>query len=232
MKYITSAVAFPVYICFMFHFMRKKLPGIFTRFKIGISLYLIGMSSILIADVVGHAYGELQSNASTQCMFAIKFDEQKFALQIPQLGLHWASIIPANVLLGIGPLLTSTTALEFITAQSPHSMNGFLVGLFITFQVLFRLLGSISLLPFSLKVIWRSKYMREHPPIANCGFGYFLFICVVALVGLILFLIVVKRYKYREREDRPYDQRFVIDIYDKDLRRVNNYGPSYDSDGD
>ena len=232
LKYITSAVTFPVYICFIFHFMRKKLPGIFTRLKIGICLYLIGVSSILIADVVGHAYGELQSNSSTQCMFAIKFDKQNGSLQMPLLGVHWASLIPANVFFGIGQLLVFTTSLEFISAQCPHSMKGLTVGIFVTLQIFFQMLGSFALLPFSLETIWGSEYMREHPPAISCGSGYLLLTCVVALLGLILFSVVAKRYKYRERDDKPYDQQYVENVYDKYLKQVDNCDSSYDLDDD
>ena len=56
---------------------------------------------------------------------------------------------------------------------------------------------------------WAKGHVREHPPVINCGFSYLLFTFVVAVIGLILFLVVVKRYKYRERDDRPYDQSMV-----------------------
>ena len=232
LRNIVSAVIFPIYIWFIFYFMRKRAPNMFTRLKIGISLYLIGVLSILLADVVGHSHEKLQSHNSTQCVFAVQFDEQNFGLKIPLLRVHWASLIPADLFLGIGPILVFTTALEFISAQSPHSMKGLIVGLFITVKGLFQLLGSLALLPFSLKVIWGSEYMREHPPVTNCGFGYLLFTCVVALLGLILFSIVAKRYKYRQRDDRPYDQRFVVDVYDRYLKPANDSGPSYDSVSD
>ena len=61
--------------------------------------------------------------------------------------------------------------------------------------------------------------MNEHPPVTNCGFGYLSSICVVALIGLVLFSVVARNYKYRERDDRPYDQRFVVDFYSHDIKR-------------
>ena len=64
--------------------------------------------------------------------------------------------------------------------------------------------------------------MKEHPPVTNCGFGYLSFVFVFALIGFILFLVAAKRYRFRERDDRPYDQRFVISIYDKYLNQVGS----------
>ena len=180
------------------------------------ALFLSGALSILIIDVIGHARVQVDTNGNNSlCMFAFHFDHESFSLQIPRLEMHWASLIPVNLLLGIGPVIVFTTTLEFIAAQSPHSMKGLLVGLMFTINGLFSLLSSLALLPFSLKDIWQSEHMKEHPPVTNCGFGYFLSTCVVATIGFILFMLVSKRYKYRERDDRPFDHRFADEFYEQ-----------------
>ena len=230
LKYMTSAMAFPVYITVIFSFLKRKRLTILARLGIGMFLFLAGVLSVLITDIVGHAKVEAQANSSSLCMFAVHFDAKHFRLHRPSLELHWASLIPINLLLGIGPLLVSTTAFEFIAAQSPHSMKGLVVGLFFVISGFFELLGSIALLPFSLKHIWQSQHMKEHPPVTNCGFGYFLFTCVVATIGLILFIMVAKKYKYRERDDRPFDQRFAVKYYDRVIR--SREGKSYLDDGE
>ena len=84
-------------------------------------------------------------------------------------------------------------------------MKGLVVGFFFVILGLFQLLGSFALIPFSLKDIWQSRYMKEHSPVTNCGFGYFLSVCVVAGISFILFITVAKNYKFRERSKRPYD---------------------------
>ena len=58
--------------------------------------------------------------------------------------------------------------------------------------------------------------MGEHPPAtSSCLSCYILFLSLIVLIDLILFLIVAKRYKHRERGDRPYDQRFAVDFYSR-----------------
>ena len=57
--------------------------------------------------------------------------------------------------------------------------------------------------------------MKTNPPVTNCGFGYYLSISVVAMIALILFSVVARRYKYRERDDRQYDYTVVEDIFDR-----------------
>ena len=146
----------------------------------------------------------------------------------PVLEMHWAVLIPPNVLLGIGPLIVTATIFELISAQSPHSMKGLLIGVFFAVKGAFQLISSIMLFPFSSDSIWAKGQMREHPPVTNCGFSYLLFTIVIALIGLVLFLFVAKRYKYRERDDRPYDQSMVEEIfYRRNLMRPPT--PDYDS---
>ena len=124
----------------------------------------------------------------------------KMCLYYSTLNMRWSVLIPPNVLVGIGPLLVDTTALEFISAQSPHSMKGLLVGVFFAIKGLLQFLGSIVIIPLSLKQTWGAS-------IISCGFIYFLFICVVGLFGFILFLVAAKKYKYRKRDDVTFCQR-------------------------
>ena len=215
LKYMTSAVAFPIYIAVIFSYQKMKRPSILTRLGIGLFLFLAGILSVLITDIVGHAQFEVKPNGSSLCMFAMHFDEQYFGPHLPSLEMPLASLIPINLLLGIGPLLVWTTVFEFIAAQSPHSMKGLIVGLLFVISGFFQLLSSFVLLPFSLKDIWQSRRMKEHPPVTNCGFGYFLSIYVIAAIGFILFIIVAKNYKFRERGERPYDHRFAEKYFDQ-----------------
>ena len=220
LKYITTALFFPIYICFIFG--RRQVPRMFVRLGFGIFIFLLGVSYFLAIDVMGHVLNQAQTNNTSLCVFDVELKKPR--IRVPSLSMHWATLIPANVLLGIGPLLTMTTVFEFISAQSPHSMKGLIIGLFLTIKTLFELLGALSLLPFSLNAIVKSKYNREHPPVTNCGFGYLLSVCVVATIGLLLFLVTAKRYKYRERDDRPYDHRFAIDYYSRTIQAREREG--------
>ena len=81
--------------------------------------------------------------------------------------------------------------------------------------------------PFSSDGIWRKGLMHTNPPVTNCCFGYLLFTSVIAVIGLILFSVVAKRYKYRERDDRPYDYTMVEDIFDR-RNRMRPPSPDYE----
>ena len=116
-------------------------------------------------------------------------------LTYSSLNMHWSVLIPPNLLLGMGPLIAITTTYEFISAQSPQSMKGFIIGVFFAIRGLFHFLNSIIIIPFSFKHPWASGDMLENPLVTNCGFVYLLFTCVVGLIGLILFSVAVKKYK-------------------------------------
>ena len=53
-------------------------------------------------------------------------------------------------------------------------------------------------------------------------FGYFLIVSVLAIIGLILFSVAAKRYQYRERDDPPYDQAIVEEVFARTVGR-NTY---------
>ena len=135
------------------------------------------------------------------------------------LGMHWAVMLPPSILLGLGPLVIKTTALEFISAQSPHFMKGLIVGLFFAIIGLFELVGALALIPFSVMEVWNTASMIQNPPVPNCGFGYFVFTLAIAFLGLILFVIVAKKYTYRARDDKPYNQSQVEEIFSRYLER-------------
>ena len=146
----------------------------------------------------------------------------------PVLRLHWGVLLIPGLLLGLGPPFVMATAFEFISAQSPFAMKGLLVGIFLTIRAFFQLVSGTTLLPFSYQPLWNRPYLREHPPVINCGFGYFLTTCSIASVGFVLFVIVARRYKNRERDDRPYDQRFAVDVYGRYIEQA--YSSYSDSD--
>ena len=211
MTIISVLFLFPGYIWIVFSLFRKKIPKLFTRLGIGVVLCLFGVVSLLVIDTVGHAVNQGSPSNYTRCLFrAVP------SLPInPNLDMHWAVLIPPNLLLGIGPLLVTATTLEFISAQSPQSMKGLLVGVFFAIRGLFQFLNSISILPLSLKQPWASEEMIEHPPVTNCGFVYLALTSVTGFIGLILFSLAAKRYKYRTRDEGIFRQQDVEEIYDR-----------------
>ena len=208
---LVSVIILPLYVWIIFSALRRYAPSIFSRLILAVILHLLGVVSMLCIDLVGHHIAEESGNADdSMCMF--------IHISNPHLiHLHWSALLLPGILIGVGKPLVMATSFEFISAQSPSTMKGLLVGVFFCIRAVYQLISGLALIPFSSESLWDSDHMREHPPVTNCGFGYLLFTCVVALIGLILLLVVARRYKYRERDDRPYDQRFAIAVIGRDI---------------
>ena len=218
LRYILSTLFLPIYAWIIFVLFHKRIPKIFWRLGFGIFLYLLGGLSIFFVDVIGH----IQYQGNNTCIVLVDGDYWYTS----SLGMHWAAFIPSNVLIGIGPTLVTVTIFEFISAQSPHFMKGLLLGTYYAITGIYQFISSVTLVPF----ISDFQAIGQYPPHTGCLFGYALYVCVIASIGLILFIIATRCYRYREREDRPYDQRFVIDIYNRYLNGVRDYGLCSDSE--
>ena len=211
LKTIATVVLFPVYVWIIYSILRRCIPKTFTRIKVGILALVSGLLCMFFVDILAHILHHKYHKHGVRCMFReIKKDHYKHHLDLP-----WPVNLAPSFLTQAGITVVITTTFEFISAQSPYSMKGLLIGVMFAVRGLFQLLFSIAILPFSLKPIWGTHRMKhDPPPIFNCGFGYLLFTCIVGLTGLILFSLAVKRYRYRERNDYQYKRRPTEDILD------------------
>ncbi|XP_064384923.1 solute carrier family 15 member 4-like isoform X1 [Halichondria panicea] len=142
----------------------------------------------------------------------------------------WEDDIPTGLDLGKdkygGPFTTEQQALiavayvfiyggvfEFICAQSPHSMKGFLIGIFFAIKGLFQLIGVLGILiPFS---IWRNSPF--------VGLVYFLVNIVISVAGVVVFIVAAKRYQYRQREEDCNVRKFIEEVYEKDVNHNQDF---------
>ena len=217
-----TIVFFPICILATVAMPCRKALGFFTRIFIGATFSLLRVTSLLIADVVGHSL-EAKNYVSngTQCIFQFHRTHNVINGNVtvsyiyPSLNMHWSVLIPPSLFFGVGIVLVITSSLEFISAQSPQPMKGFLIGIFFSIRGLFQFLNSTVTLAFSFKHPWASGETLSNPPVTNCGFTYFLFTIVIGLIGLLLFSVAVKKYKYRERDEGIFQQQVVEDIYER-----------------
>lgn len=209
LRSVIVVTIFPIYVWLIYSVLRRCIPKILVRIWIGELLLVVGMTTMFLVDLFGHVAQYERKHQAAVCMFAENNENNTSNLNLP-----WAvNLIPA-FLMQAGITLVITTSYEFISAQSPHSMKGLLIGLLYAIQGMFKFLGAISILPFSLKALWEDSYMQNHlPSVTNCGFGYLLLNCTVALMSLVLFTVAAKRYKYRERDDPPYNQTTVETVW-------------------
>ena len=100
-------------------------------------------------------------------------------------------------------MLMYVAVFEFICSQSPHSMKGFLIGLLYAVKGLYQVLATLLALPF----VWGGSL---YP---SCGFYYYLVNIVVGLFALLVYVLVARRYRYRERDEPSYIRRYAEEYY-------------------
>ena len=67
----------------------------------------------------------------------------------------------------------------------------------------------------------------------NCGFIYLVLTSVTGLIGLILFSLAAKRYKYRTRDEGIFHQHDVEEVYDHYIdQAASDINYSFDSSSD
>ena len=106
-------------------------------------LWILGALSMVAIDLAGHLHSMNDLGTGSHCMFTYtraNYDNTH-SLRYPVLEMHWAVLIAPNILLGIGPPIVVATIFEFISAQSPSSMIGFLLESSLQLEVSFSYLA-------------------------------------------------------------------------------------------
>ena len=89
-------------------------------------------------------------SSQNTCIFCSEYrDNQHYAL-LPTLEFPTQVLVVVNILNGVVSPLINITVLEFISAQSPHTMKGLLLGVFYAFRCLFITLGCVATFPFAV----------------------------------------------------------------------------------
>ena len=215
---IVSTFSMPLYTWLLFFVLLKKnmLPKILHRIQLAAIIFCLTPVNMLAVDLTGHVMRTNMEQGNETCMFMQQY--MLYDTDIEPLHLHWSVLIFPNLTKTLALDLIMASTFEFISAQSPHTMKGVLVGLLFAVRGFFQLIQAVLLFPFSViqNNIW-SKVAREKPQI-SCEFSYYLVTIFISFVGLVLFSVGAKKYKYRKREEEPYSQSRVEEIYDRMLR--------------
>ena len=206
---IISVVAIPLYILFVYPRIKRWVPRIIYRMGIGVVLKVMSVIFLLAVQVFAN-YLATSDEIEYKCLFLSEYKlfnkhNNSLSLEFPTEALVIYSFID-----GIASPLINITILEFISAQSPHTMKGLLLGVFYAFRGLFFTLGCVATFPFAQEKLW-----GDHRGIFDCGFYYYLSNSVLGVVGLVVFLMAAKWYRNRERDDPPYSHQYAEDYYSR-----------------
>ena len=196
-------ILIPLYLCLFRPLIRDYIPGMFKRMGLGMVLLLISGLCTLVMGVANH---NCPSESCTLTSFKIS----------PHFLLFQFSLNAVSY------LLIFIASYEFVCTQSPHSMKGLLIGTFFAIKGVFQLLGVVL-----YSVIGVRRNVKHHFPI--CIFVYYLINIVIALIGLIAFVLVARKYQYRERDEPDNIYRYAEEYY-ANAQDETSYG--YDNNND
>ena len=176
-----------VHQMFINPFFHKFIPkvSIMNKFIISLFIFFVGVVALLGIESASYIY-QAQLNQTViidKCIFLSKHN-------IAHVNFHW--ILIPKLLSGLSLLLFLTSGIEFICAQAPFSMKGLVLGLALAFYGLSNLIQIGISSPFIYYHIWQNVPL-------SCGLWYFMMQGLIALVGLVVVIVIVKTYKKRTR---------------------------------
>ena len=176
-----------VYLMLINPFFHKFIPkvSIMNEFLISLFIFFVGVVALLGIESASYIY-QAQLNQTViidKCIFHSKYN-------IAHIDFHW--ILIPKLLSGLSLLLFLISSIEFICAQAPFSMKGLVLGLTLAFYGLSNLIQVGISSPFIHYHIWQNVPL-------SCGLWYFMMQGLIALVGLVVVIVIVKTYKKRTR---------------------------------
>ena len=201
---ITAVIMIPAYHLATLSFIKNKLPTFLQRIGAGLLLAVASSLLDLTLDTIGHTLSN-----STQCMF----DTSSVPANTLPISPYWL-LIP-DILTGVSNLLIRPAAMEFALAQFPLSLRGTAIGIGTVIAIIGQIIYSVSIL------IWSQLNFNNVTP--SCGFYYYLVQSILLMLFLVMFVIVAKRYKLRERERHVNIQAIVEEHYERYFDQEEEY---------
>ncbi len=193
----------PIYLCIVRPLGFQYIPGMLKRMGIGAAVTLVALILTLTVSMITEVDGSV-CNVTSLEKNSSNADSLGLYLGVPYLVI--TSFLSAFTL-----MLTNITRFEFICAQSPHFMKGFLVGLSLAMAGIFE--GLAYLTSYLVSVL--------HIPSYGSDITYYLVNLIVGVASFLGFIYIGKTYKYRRRDDICHVYRYVEDYYSKTLQHRN-----------
>ena len=178
-----------------------------TKFALGVLLHVASTIALMVINVVTrHNYLEYSvSNPNTttpiQCVF---YHEGSDAWSL-SLDYRWMAV--PDFLYSLSITLLGIGATEFVAAQSPYSMRGLIVGSAYGILSLSTALIAAVSVPFTRRLpVWGTG-------VISCGFWLAVFLLVVEVVMGVMFVVAIRYYKKRKREDVLPNEHIFAERY-------------------
>lgn len=220
---VTILVLIPLYHCCLRRFVKKYTPSMMKRIFCGLVFVLMSVMilqvmefvlSVKVHTLTSCSRCNLTQNAS-YCLGNASEWKSEHSRNFNSDLLPYQVIFIPQVFNGVGFLLVYLTVIEFILAQAPRLMQGFLIGLWF-FLASFKIPTAMIL---SIHVI-------------NCQFYAVGFRVAIMIILLPVYLVTAKKYKRRERDEYATinGQNIIEEYVVKALDRRDQYYQQLDDE--
>ena len=201
-KQVIIVISIPLYELFIYPLAWRWVPKILHKILIAIILNVFICLFLLILTSAGHFMRDLP------CIIFTSLQENNMALLINYLAIG----IPIQILKALTDMFYWIGLYEFICAQSPYNMKGFLLGLY-SFAIYFGD-GIATFIQAWWYYGWNDQHTITTP---SCDFWYYLMVTIIAVLALVLVVLVVRRYQQRERDEPNYNRIHAENYYEQHI---------------
>lgn len=179
------AVLIPVYIFLLRPFISHCLLGMLKRIGLGMTFLLLLSICELVIDTTR-------------------------ATELVHVSVYIFYLVLVHFFSAIGYILFYIAAYEFISAQSPQTMKGLLIGTFFAVRGVSQLLGTVVLVSLSTR-----RQQFDESTFSHCNFVYSVINIAVSALGLVAYTCVARRYRYRQRDEPDNVYHYAEEYYSR-----------------
>ena len=202
----------PIFLKFIHPLFQKYFSGSLKRIGVGLCLITLTLFCSMITDTIGHILPAGHSSLSIFGPVKVNFTIDDTIVD-NSLHINPSILIIQQVLIAVAYVFIYGGVYEFICAQSPNSMKGFVIGILFAIKGLFQLIGVLGILfPFSF---WTTS--------PRAGLVYFLVNIVISVLGVVVFTIAAKRYQYRQRDELYNERKYIEEVFEKDVNHNQDF---------
>ena len=186
--------------------LQRIAPSMLKRIGLGIVISTISKLLYVVIDL----YFSM-TNTSQTCLLASTANSTNETLHHIMDELHWF-VVP-RVLDSLASLLIIPTSVEFVFAQTPYNMKGFMIGLWFSITGLYGIIGEKLLNPF--------KSLAPVKP--SCQFYYYLMCFLLMCLSLSSYVCISMQYKLHIRNVVFSPFIAAENFYEKEISRRKQY---------
>ena len=175
--------------------------------------FLVGEIFLLIYSLLSFSLEvtalERTHNQNSTCLFNTPSGLPQQRLL--DLNVNW--LLLPQTLFGVSGFLMISSINEFIAAQAPYALRGFLIGLWYSFMGLSYGLASGYVIGITKAT---EKYVKTSLLASKCGILYFGILSCLIFLSICGYLVILKCYTPRRRDEELHNkQKFAIEYFEK-----------------